>query len=277
MTSKDDCVQKYAEYKATHGGEIPKKKDFFKFSGIHERQLTSLFGRDAYSKLQRECGDDANKLDLERTPRDQIMRQYGDLALELGMPPNSSDWIHRGLRPTKEGLAKKPHFITWSEFPEKFSEWIESERISGYDKVLDYIAKSVARSTVRREVKDREFDRIVSDIRLWSPARRRNSEGEYKIELRSHLKSLGYVVNEEFGESNFDLLISKNYVIEIKKDPKLGEYDRLFGQLARHLQHQLRVIALIFDAPGEDNFNNFSSLVDSYLNKERKTVEIIKK
>jgi len=97
------------------------------------------------------------------------------------------------------------------------------------------------------------------------------------VELRSHLKSLGYVVNEEFGESNFDLLINRNYAIEIKKDPKLGEYDRLFGQLARHLQHQLRVIALIFDAPGEDNFNNFSSLVDSYLNKERKTVEIIKK
>src|SRR4030065_785237 len=276
MTSKDDCVQKYAEYKATHGA-IPKKKDFFKFSGIHERQLTSLLGRDDYSKLQRECGDDANKLDFERTPREQIMRQYGDLALELGMLPNTSDWIHRGLRPTNAGLAKKPHFITWSEFPQKFLEWIESERINGYDKVLDYITKSVARSTVRLEVKDREFDRIVSDIRLWSPARRRNSEGEYKIELRSHLKSLGYVVNEEFGESNFDLLINRNYAIEIKKDPKLVEYARLFGQLARHLQHQLRVIALIFDAPGEDNFNNFSSLVDSYLNKERKTVEIIKK
>jgi len=44
------------------------------------------------------------------------------------------------------------------------------------------------------------------------------------VELRSHLKSLGYVVNEEFGESNFDLLINRNYAIEIKKDPKLGEF-----------------------------------------------------
>lgn len=90
MTSKDDCIRKYAEYKATHEA-IPKKKDFFMFAGIHERQLTALFGRDAYSKLQRECGDEANKLDLERTPRETIMQQYGDLALELGMLPNSSD------------------------------------------------------------------------------------------------------------------------------------------------------------------------------------------
>lgn len=112
---------------------------------------------------------------------------------------------------------------------------------------------------------------------MWSPGRRRNSEGEYKIELRSHLKSLQYEANEEFGESNFDLLINKRYAIEIKKDPKLGDYDRLFGQLARHLQYQPRVIALIFDAPSEDNFSNFALLVDSYLNKEKKIVEIIKK
>jgi len=276
MTSKDDCVRKYAEYKTAHGA-VPKVRDFLNFAGIHGRQLTALFGRDAYSKLQRECGDEANKLDLERTPRQTIMRHYGDLALELGELPNSSDWMHRRLRPSIAGLGKRPHFITWSEFPRKFAEWVESERISGYEKVLDYISRSVAKSNVRVEEKDREFDRIVDDIRLWSPARRRNSEGEYKIELRSHLKSLGYEVNEEFGESNVDLLIGKRYAIEAKKDPKLGDYDRLFGQLARHLQHQRRVVALIFDAPSEDNFSNFSSLVDSYLNKEKKTVEIIKK
>ena len=67
------------------------------------------------------------------------------------------------------------------------------------------------------------------------------------------------------------------FAIEIKKDPKLGDYDRLCGQLARHLQYRLRVIALVLDAPGEDNFANFSSLVDGYLNKDATMVEIIKK
>ncbi len=276
MTSKDDCILKYAEYKEAYG-TIPKVRDFLKFAGIHGRQLTALFGRDAYSKLQRECGDEANKLDLERTPRETIMRQYGDLALKLGEPPNSSDWMHHRLRPSISGLEKSPHFITWSEFPRKFTEWVESEHVSGYEKALDYISKSAAKSNVRAEEKDREFDRIVGDIRLWSPARRRNSEETYKTELRGHLRSLGYEMNEEFGESNVDLLVGKRYAIETKKDPKLGDYDRLFGQLARHLQHQRCVVALIFDAPSEDNFSNFSSLVDSYLNKGKKAVEIIKK
>jgi hypothetical protein len=267
MTSKDDLIQKYAEYKATNGS-IPECRDFIKFAKIPRRQLTALFGRDAYSKLQRESGDEPNKLVLERTPRE---------TLKSGGLPNSSDWMYHKLRPSVDGLRKSPHFIPWEMFPQKFSEWVESERITGYDKVLDHISKSVAKSNARVGVKDGEFDRLVDAIRLWSPARRRNSEGEYKIELRGHLKNRGYEVNEEFGQSNCDLLVSKSYIIETKKDPQLSDYDRLFGQLARHLQHQLRVVALIFDAPGEDNFSNFSLLVDSYLNKEKKRVEIVKK
>lgn len=276
MTSKDDLVRKYKEYKDKHQA-IPKLRDFCEFAETSSRQLASLFGRDAYAKLQQECGDEANKLILERTPREAIMRRYGDLALKLGELPNSSDWMHSGLKPSISGLEQKPHLIKWSEFPQKFSEWAQSEDIHGYEKVLDFISKSSVKSNSKTESRDREFEKIVADIRLWSPGRRRNSEGEYKVELKGYLKTLGYEVNEEFGESNVDLLINKKHMIEIKKDPKLGEYDRLFGQLARHLQHQLRTIALIFDAPSEDNFSNFTSLVDSYLNKETKTVEIIKK
>lgn len=274
--TKDNFIRKYAEYKQIYGA-IPKQRDFLKFVGVHKRQLTALFGRDAYSKVQRACGDDANKLDLVRTPMETIMRQYGNLALELGTLPNSSDWIHRQLKPSIEALYKRPHHIKWSEFPQKFADWIASEGIQGYEQVLNYANKSLAKTKAKIEIRDRDFDRIVNHVRLWSPARRRNSEGEYKIELRSHLKALGYKVNEEFGESNFDLLVNGKFAIEIKKDPKLAEYDRLFGQLARHLEHQLRVIALVVDAPGEDNFSNFSLLVDRYLNKDTRMVEIIKK
>jgi hypothetical protein len=84
-------------------------------------------------------------------------------------------------------------------------------------------------------------------------------------------------MDEEFGESNVDLLVNGKHSIEIKKDPQLGEYDRLFGQLARHLQHQRNVIALIFDAPSEDKLSNFVSLVDKYLNREESFVEVIRK
>jgi hypothetical protein len=276
MISKDDCLRLYAQYKDTHGA-IPMYKDFLKFADINKRQLTELFGRDAYSNLQKAAGDKANNLDLKRTPRETIMRQYGDLALELGYLPNSSDWMHHQLRPSVEGLAKKPHSMRWSEFPQKFSEWVKSEHVSGYNKALDLISKAISKSDAKIEEGDREFDRLVREIKLWSPPRRRNVEETYKAELRSRLGSLGYEVKEEVGDSNVDLLIGKKYAIEIKKAPNLSEYDRLFGQLARHLQHHRYVVALILGAPGEDNFKNFASLVDSYLNKDNRAVEVIKK
>jgi hypothetical protein len=84
-------------------------------------------------------------------------------------------------------------------------------------------------------------------------------------------------LNEEFGESKYDLLVRKKYAIEVKKDPDLGEYDRLFGQVARHLQHQCKVIVLILEATRNDKYENFTALVDKYLNVDENSVEVIKK
>ena len=84
-------------------------------------------------------------------------------------------------------------------------------------------------------------------------------------------------MNEEFGESKIDLLVRKEYAIEIKKDPDLGEYDRLFGQLARHLQNQCKVIVLILEATRKDKFDKFATLVDRYLNLEKNSIEVIKR
>jgi len=247
------------------------------FAKIPKCQLEFLYGREAYSKLQKECGDKANKLDLERTPREKIMKQYGDLAKGLKELHRSTDWVHHGLRPSISGLEKAPHFIKWSEFPSQFMEWVKEERVVGYEEVLGYIENQASTSKDKSERVDTEFRRVIQEIRVWAPARRRNSEEGYKVELRSHLKSLGYSLNEESGESNVDLLVNKKHAIETKKDPQLADYDRLFGQLARHLQHHQNVIACIFDVPSGDKFNNFVSLVDRYLNKEESLVEVIKK
>ena len=274
--TKEYCIQKYHEYKETFQ-KIPKFREFIKFAGLGESHVVKLYGENAYAKLQVECGDVANKLNLEIFPRDKIMRQYADLAIELGKLPTSSHWIHRGLKPTISGLRGSPHEIKWSDFPFVFRSWVESEKISEYQNVLDLIDDSSDKNKPRMEKQNREFEKIIFDIRSWSPARRRNTEESYKIELRKHLESIGYLVNEEFGESKFDLLINQKYAVEIKKDPPLSEYDRLFGQLARHLQNQLNVVCLILDAPSEDKLQNFMSLVDSYLNKDDKLIEVIKK
>ncbi|MHB8422052.1 MAG: hypothetical protein ACYDAM_04640 [Leptospirales bacterium] len=276
MLSKETCIQKYEEFKKENR-RLPKYKEFLDYAGFGKRDLIRLFGDDAYSKLQVECGDEANKLNVERTPLEKIMRQYGDLALELGTLPSSSTWLYRDLRPSPGGLAQEPHYIRWSEFPSKFAAWVAENNVKGYERVLKLIGGATSKRQTKAEKVNREFESVINAIRLWSPARRRNSEGEYKIELRKHLESNGFSLNEEFGESNFDLLVNKKYAIEIKKDPNLSEYDRLFGQLARHLQHQLNILALIIDVPSEDKFKNFVSLVDAYLNREEKVVEVIKK
>jgi hypothetical protein len=124
---------------------------------------------------------------------------------------------------------------------------------------------------------DREFSRLINDVRSWTPARRRNSEAEYKIELRKHLESLKYKLNEEYGESQYDLLVGKEYAVELKKDPDLAEYNRLFGQLGRHLQHSQKVIVLIMQATRNDKYDNFTVLVDKYLNVGQNLVDIIKR
>ena len=51
--------------------------------------------------------------------------------------------------------------------------------------------------------------------------------------------------------------------------------DRLFGQIARHLQHQCKVIVLVLETTRKDKYDNFTALVDRYLNVKRNSVEVV--
>lgn len=273
--TREFLVQKYKELKDQQG-RSPLAKEFYTFVGVHQRKLQLIYGDSPYSKLQAECGDHPNKLELERTPIDRIMRQYGDLAVELKKLPSGPHWTQKGLKPTVEGLTVVPHLIKWSEMPSRFRDWLLEEKIDGYTEVLEWIKDPVVKKTSLHTI-DPAFAKFIVDLQNWSPARRRNSEESYKVELRMHLKSHGYSVNEEFGESDVDLLIDRKFAIETKKAPNISEYDRLFGQIARHLQHGEWVVAVIMDVPREDQYQNFLSLVDAYLNKDGKFVEVMKK
>jgi len=277
MLTKEKCVQKYEECKLSKNGGIPESREFLKYAGIDRRQLERLFGTSAYSKLQNAAGDAPNKLQMERMPFATIMQQYGNLVMELSVVPAYPEWDQRGLKPTKSGLRRKPHNMKWSELPAKFMEWATINKVSGFDKAIEIIATSGLTGANKPHNSDIDFSRLIKDVRVWTPARRRNSEAEYKIELRKHLESLSYELNEEYGESKYDLLVRRKYAIELKKDPDLTEYDRLFGQLARHLQHQCKVIVLILEATRNDKYDNFTALVDKYLNVDENSVEVIKR
>jgi hypothetical protein len=276
MLTKEYCVQKYQECKRSKNGANPEYREFLKYAAIPARQLARLFGTSAYTKLQTAAGDTPNKWQLERTPLDKIMQQFGNLVTDLGMVPAYPEWDQRGLRPTQSGLNKS-HNLKWSEFPEKFVEWVKANEVGGFDKPIAIITASVQTGANKRDNRDAGFFKLINDVRDWTPTRRRNNEAEYKIELRKHLEFLNHELNEEFGESKYDLLVRGEYAVEIKKDPGLAEYDRLFGQLARHLQHQCKVIVLILEATRKDKYDNFTVLVDKYLNVHENSVEVIKK
>lgn len=277
MLTKDACVQKYEECKRSKNGGIPEYREFLVHARIDKRDLSRLFGSSAYSKLQEEAGDVPNRLQMERTPYATIMQRSGDLVMEFGAVPPYAEWEMRGLKPTESGLGKKPHNMRWSDLPTRFVEWATTNSVPGFEKAIEIIAKSSRAATTRPKDGDRNFSRLINDVTSWTPARRRNSEAEYKIELRKHLESLKYKLNEEYGESQYDLLVEREFAIELKKDPDLSEYDRLFGQLARHLQHSQKVVVLIIEATRKDKYDNFTALVDRYLNVGQNVVNVVKR
>lgn len=277
MLNKDACFQKYEECKRSKDGGIPEYREFLKYAGIDKRTLNKLFGASAYSKLQDEAGDVPNRLQMERTPYATIMQRYGNLVMEVGAVPPYAEWDVRGLKPTESGLRMKPHNMRWSDLPTRFAEWATTNSVPGFERALEIIAAASRTVASPQKNGDRDFSRLIDDVRSWTPARRRNSEAEYKIELRKHLESLKWELNEEYGESKYDLLVRKEYAIELKKDPDLAEYDRLFGQLGRHLQHSQKVIVLIIEATRKDKYDNFTVLVDKYLNIGQNLVDIIKR
>jgi len=135
MLTKEECVEKYKEFKNTKNGETPEYREFLKFARIDKRILIRFFGSATYSKLQQEAGDTPNRLQMERTPIAVIMHSYGDLVTELGVVPPSSEWTMRGLKPSETGLRKAPQKVvvlileaTRKDKYDNFSELVDRYR-----------------------------------------------------------------------------------------------------------------------------------------------------
>ena len=254
-------------------GKRPTYAEYIKTSGVNKRYLEKLYGSSSFSKLQQECGDVPNKLEMVRTPLDEIMVQYGNLALELGSLPKGSDWAHKGCHPTESGLQKPPHNIVWSQMPVHFKMWARSSE--KYTAVLDWIPDEEPIQV--KSNTNAKLEKLLADIREWSPDRRRNVEETYKVELRKHLSTLKYELAEERGDSNTDLVVNRIFAIETKKEPALADYDRMFGQIARHLEHYTIVIAVIFDVPRQDQYKAFLGLIDKHFNPNETKVVVVKK
>ncbi len=275
MYTKEFFKNKYVEIKQENGGRIPKRREFELLCKAPKYSLEEAFGKDCYSKLQMECGDKANKLNLKKIPTSKIFDQWGMLAKKHKRVPLTADWLEAKCKPKPDGLSKPPHNLKWSDIPQKFFEYAKD--MPEWREVIDLIKKESSVFTKSTTKQKSEFDKLYELINSWTPDRKRNSEESYKIELRNFLTNNKYTIKEESGETRSDLVVEGKYSIELKKDPSLSEYDRLFGQLIRHGLSFGAVIAVVVDISSLDKFEQFSRNVDVVFEKIDIDVKLVKK
>jgi len=272
MDLKTQVIEQYKKLKELNNGEKPLYRDFLKFSGLHGRKLAELYGSDGYSKLQIECGDEPNKLILERTPLNEILSSYGALVRKLGHTPTTSDWIFEKLKPTPNAITKV-NGIKWSEMPFEFVK--EFQDSGSWKDVLEILSKQL-NTNPSKQTHSKAFIDVIEKIDNWTPNRKRVLEEGYKIELRNYLGQF-FKIDEEVGESNADLVINGKIPIEVKRDPTQSEYDRLLGQMIRHNKLYGSALAVITNISSNDRFVKFKALFDEVHLKLDMKAELINK
>lgn len=271
MNDKENFINQYKKLKDLNNGKKPLYRDFLKFCKIQSRNLDAVFGSNAYSKLQAECGDDPNKLLLERTLITQILDQYGLLVRNIKGLPVGADWTQAKFKPTIDGITKV-HNLKWSDLPAAFiKEYSEKPEWKDVTAIIKQKTVSLTPDKSKKVFYD-----IVEKIIQWSPDRKRIIEEGYKIELRNYLEKY-FNLEEEVGESNPDILINKKYPIEVKRDPSQSEYDRLLGQMIRHNKLYGSAIAIVTNISSEDRFKKFHKLFTEVHDKLGMTAELLNK
>jgi cell wall assembly regulator SMI1 len=119
------------------------------------------------------------------------------------------------------------------------------------------------------------FDDVLFAIQRWIPLRRHPKEDGYQVDLHRHLEKSGYSVHLEQGDTLADIVVNRKIPIELKKNPTLGEYDRLHGQLSRHVRKYGCAIAVVCDVDRKELFDDF--VVNAIRDFGQGVVEIVSK
>ncbi|MFQ5978578.1 MAG: hypothetical protein ACE5OZ_10670 [Candidatus Heimdallarchaeota archaeon] len=111
---------------------------------------------------------------------------------------------------------------------------------------------------------------IVQIIREWVPAKRHRTEGEYQTELRSLLEyKHNYSVKEEAGSTQVDILVENEIPIELKKNPNRGDFDRLSGQIVRHIEAYGKLVIVLCQLQTRDLFNEYKNRFEEQYSSDQ--------
>lgn len=101
---------------------------------------------------------------------------------------------------------------------------------------------------------------IVQIVESWTPKQRYRNEEAYQAALAEYLEGHGITAPEQQGASLIDILAANGVGIEIKLTPDRSGYDRLSGQIIRHLNNYGSVIVLIIRPDKRDLLKEYQSL-----------------
>lgn len=220
-------------------GRKPSSPDFYKTYNIHSRSLGTVFGSNPFTKLTRECGDIPNIFRKPKTPLEDILKQWGNLARDLKKIPTGYDWGYKKYRPSVQGICQS-HKLKWSDIPNKFleyafakPEWEDVIKLIPYKKEVTTETSTI--TPVRLDDKYYNYlPPIVCDLNELSVSEEQHNEFEKRVNLIFQM--LGFEV-EEYGQGtgrNPDGIAKDNqnhYAIIIdskarSKGFKLGTEDR---------------------------------------------------
>lgn len=262
-------------------GKTPSRKQM---SSVIKESEYSYYGM-TVTEFQAHCGLVANKSGMEqKIPDDVLLRKLHELCVGEKMILNRvklRKCIRDGKFPSHTlgerfggmlGIQNK-----LLAYAVENNCYDEIKSLPGWK--FDPHSTNCTASPIILDSVGKLFEQVCETLKKWSPAMRRSNEESYKSELSNYLKQSSPVqikketIREEKGDSRCDIAIGEDVGIEIKKSPLLSEYDRCFGQIARHLKSYKKVVVIIFDVPRQEQFDDFCKLVDKYYSS---SVRVIK-
>lgn len=88
--------------------------------------MEKFFGRNSWTKLVKECGDNPNSFFIEKIELEKILIQWAKLVRNSGQLPAMADWRFHNCKPATNNI-KKSHGLNWVDLPYKFLELYSRE------------------------------------------------------------------------------------------------------------------------------------------------------
>jgi hypothetical protein len=251
--TKESIIAEYIKLK-DHLGMQPSSRKFQKETGIQLTLLHKFFGRNSWSKLVKECGDNPNSFSTARIELDEILIQWGTLAKKTGQLPVVADWTFNNCHPSLNNI-KSTHGLKWSDLPYAFLETFFNK--DGWQEVISLIPKrpsnlindNNALSADELNYENVKFiPPVVNDLITLSFNEDKSREFEKSVNLVFQM--LGFDVTE-YGQGtgrNPDGVAKENqnrYAIIIdskarKDNYKIGTDDRKFIEYIKTFSEPLR-------------------------------------